>query len=596
MKGIKMKKLFAICIITLGMISLASCVTEQDSRADIVFSNAEIYTMEEDQPWASAVVITGNTIRAVLSSDDDIEQYIGPETRVIDLNGAFVLPGFIDGHVHFNNAGSLILDVNLLTVSDDEGLRKEIQRVVANLRPGEWITGGLWGAYEQWALGAAESTEEKKDRWEPNRVVIDDLSPDNPCLLNNFNRELYLANTAAIIAAGLDSLQVEGMQVDDEGQVTGLIYAGSPAIDIIQAIIPDKSHARLMRENRAALKHLAECGIVEIHDIAVPDQTERFVELEKAGGLTCRVLLRPDLSRGAELKESALTMGLHPETNQKDQALRYGPLKGYVDGIMGSHGALFFEPYNDQPDNYGHYRRHTSDDPEHKEPNLEKLYSLLKIGYDAGFVANVHAIGTKGVSILLDTVERLKNETGKDLRGFRVIHAQVIRPDDFPRFRNLNIIAEVNPYHISDDMRWMEERIGHERCKGAYAFKSLLNNGAILSFGSDWPGTNAAEYHCHPKYLLHAAVNRTTLNGEPEGGWFPEQKISMHEALKAYTINNAYAAFEDDIRGSIKTGKLADITVCDRNLMSIDPSEILDMEILLTMVDGKIVFERSKPE
>jgi predicted amidohydrolase YtcJ len=222
---------------------------------------------------------------------------------------------------------------------------------------------------------------------------------------------------------------------------------------------------------------------------------------------------------------------------------------------------------------------------------MDKMYDLITTGYDAGFVSNVHAIGTKGVSLMLDTYERLMTYLEHDLEGFRVIHAQVIRPEDFPRFNQLNVIAEVNPYHISDDMRWMEERIGHERCKGAYAFKSLLDNGAILSFGSDWPGTSAAEYFMHPKYLIHAAVNRTTINHEPEGGWFPEQKISVHEALKAYTINNAYAAFEDKIRGSIKEGKLADITVCDLNLIKADPSEILDMNVVMTIVDGKIVFD-----
>jgi predicted amidohydrolase YtcJ len=223
---------------------------------------------------------------------------------------------------------------------------------------------------------------------------------------------------------------------------------------------------------------------------------------------------------------------------------------------------------------------------------MEKMYRLIKTGYKAGFVSNVHAIGTKGVSLMLDTYERLSKDLGKDLAGFRVIHAQVIRPRDFPRFKKLNVIAEVNPYHISDDMRWMEERIGHERCKGAYAFKSLLENGAILSFGSDWPGTSAAEYHVHPKYLIHAAVNRTTLKGTPKSGWFPGQKISVHEALKAYTINNAYAAFEDHTRGSIKKGKLADITVCDRNLLKINPEDILNMEVAMTIVDGKVVFER----
>jgi predicted amidohydrolase YtcJ len=223
---------------------------------------------------------------------------------------------------------------------------------------------------------------------------------------------------------------------------------------------------------------------------------------------------------------------------------------------------------------------------------MEKMYDLLEVAHEAGYVANVHAIGTKGVALMLDTYERLMQDLGTDLAGYRVIHAQVIREEDFPRFKQLNVIAEINPFHLSDDMRWMEERIGHERCKGAYAFKSLLNNGATLVFGSDWPGTSAAEYHVHPKYLIHAAVNRTTVKNLPEGGWFPEQKIPVEEALKAYTINGAKATFEGDVKGSIKAGKLADIAVIDRNLLEIDPEDILDMEVLMTIVDGKIVFER----
>jgi hypothetical protein len=285
-------------------------------------------------------------------------------------------------------------------------------------------------------------------------------------------------------------------------------------------------------------------------------------------------------------------MGLHPKTGQKDGWLRYGALKGYIDGIMGTHGALFFEPYSDEPENHGHWREHTSDDPDLKVGNMDKMYRLIKAGLEGGFVPNVHAIGDRGVAEMLNLYERLKSESGIDLAGFRVIHAQVIRPQDFPRFRALNVIAEVNPYHIADDMRWMEERIGRDRCRGAYAFRSLLDNGATLSFGSDWPGTNAAYYEMHPKYLIFAAVARQTIKGTPPGGWFPEQRISVEEAIEAYTINNARACFEDRIRGSLEAGKLADITVFDRDLTEIPVHEILQAEVSLTMVDGRIVFEK----
>jgi predicted amidohydrolase YtcJ len=479
-----------------------------------------------------------------------------------------------------------------MMVSDEEGLRQEITRVVDILEDGEWITGGLWGAYEQWAVGdAGEKSAKKKKRWRPTRDMIDDITPDNPCFLCSFDYKLWLANTAALEAAGMGSKIFNGMEFDKPGKPSGLINRPSPAFDMMRKAIKDKSHQRLLDENRAALKALREAGIVEIHDIARPDQTERFLELQENGELTCRVWLRPDLSRGAELKEEGLTIGLHPKTKEKDLWLRYGALKGYIDGIMGTHGALFFEPYDDQPNNYGHWRRHTSDDPEFRTRNMEKMYNLIKIGLEGGFVPNVHAIGTRGVAEMLDLYERLKNE-GVDLEGFRVIHAQVIRDQDFPRFKTLGVIAEVNPYHISDDMRWMEERIGHERCKGAYAFKSLLDNGAILSFGSDWPGTSAALYHMHPKYLIYAAVARKTVKDTPEGGWFPEQRISVEEAIKAYTISNAYACFEVDIRGSLEAGKLADITVFDRNLTKIPEDDILNAEVTHTIIDGQIIFEK----
>ena len=583
-----------LCFLVLSAPVMAfACQGRSGGPADLILLNGEVYTMEEDHPWATAVVISGNRITAVLDDDAEAEPFRGPQTNVIDLQGKFVVPGFIDGHVHFNNAGSLINDANLMAVADDGGLVREMERLVGFLEKDEWITGGLWGAYEEWSLGAENAGEKKGARWEPDRWLIDDITADHPALLNSFDRALYLANTAALRAAGLEDAPVQGMQLNADGAPTGLIYRDSPALGRIRAVQKPKSHERLLNESRAALKALREAGIVEIHDIATPDQTARFIELQKSGDLTARVWLRPDLSLGAELGAQGFTMGLHPETKEPDTFLRYGALKGYIDGIMGTHGALFFEPYDDQPDNFGHYRSHTSSDSLMLEGDMEKMYGLIGAGLDAGFVPNVHAIGDKGVALMLDLYERLKNE-GVDLNGFRVIHNQVVRPQDFPRFQELGVIAEVNPYHISDDMRWMEERIGHERSKGAYAFASMLESGTKLSFGSDWPGTSAAEYHMHPRYLIHAAVNRTTLNHTPEGGWFPEQKISVHEALKAYTINNAFAAFEEDIRGSIRAGKLADITVCDRNLMEIDPRDILDMTVEMTIVDGKVVFQREE--
>lgn len=565
-----------------------------ENKADILFINAQIYTMEPSQPWASAIAIKGNRILAVLAETESFTSYQGKNTQLIDLDGKFLLPGFIDSHTHFSSAGALINDANLLTVANDAGLIAEMQRVSSLLEADEWITQGLWGAYEQWTQGSSgQHSSGNIQRWKPNRHIIDPYTQHHPVFINSFDKAFYLANSAALAAAGIQNTLMDGMELDGNGTPTGLIYSGSPAIEKIRAVIKPKSPQRLMNENRAALKELREAGVVEIHDITDDRQMEHFVKLQRQGELTVRVWMRADLSRAQEFNDKGIKMGTHPITRQTDNYLRWGAYKGYIDGIMGNHTALFFEPYSDQPDNYGAYRHQTSDDPPpYKTGNMEKMYAYLKTAHQGGFIANVHAIGTKGTALMLDTYERLMQDIGHPLDGYRVIHCQVVRPQDFPRFKELNVIAEVNPYHLSDDMRWMEERIGHERSKGAYAFKSLLVNGATLVFGSDWPGTNAAKYFVAPKYLLHAAVNRTTVQHTPEGGWFPEQKITMEEALKAYTINAAKATLEEHLRGSLKPGKLADITVLDKNLLTLNSKDILKVNVEMTMVDGKIVYRR----
>ena len=587
----KRHRIAAAIMLTGTVLAFASCAGSPEP-ADLVLRNGDITTLDAGLPRARAIAVKGGAIAAVCASDEEGERWIGAATKVVDLRGGWAVPGIIDGHVHFNQAGALILDANLMTVSDEAGLRAEMARVAGLLDDGEWITGGLYGAYEQWALGdAGAAGSKKKEPWRPRRAMIDDLTPANPCLLSRFDNKEWLANTAALEAAGLDREPLEGLEMGPDGKPTGIVLAGTPAFRNLRQAQKPKSRARLLEENRAALKALREAGIVEVHDIERPDQTDRFIELEERGELTCRVWLRPDLSRGEELGRAGFAMGLHPKTKGRSAWLRYGALKGYIDGIMGTHGALFFEPYDDEPWNSGHWRPHTSDDPELKVRNMEKMYGLIKAGLEYGFVTNVHAIGDRGVAEMLDLYERLKKE-GVDLTGFRVIHAQVIRPQDFPRFKALGVIAEVNPYHVSDDMRWMEERIGPGRSRGAYAFRTLIENGTTLSFGSDWPGTSAALYHMHPRYLIYAAVTRQTLAGAPEGGWFPEERITVEQALRACTINNAAAAFEGDLRGTLTKGKLADITVFDRNMMRIAPADILKAEVTHTIVGGKIVFAK----
>jgi len=284
------------------------------------------------------------------------------------------------------------------------------------------------------------------------------------------------------------------------------------------------------------------------------------------------------------LKELGVAIG------SGDAWIRLGAVKSHIDGIMGTSSARFFEPYTSNPETRGGWRKLTSDEDGNF---VEGKFLRYMLDADAaGLQLTVHAIGDEANWLLLNYLEELIAQNGLKPRRFRLVHAQVIAPDDFARLGPLDVVAEVQPYHLSDDMRWMEERIGHERCRGAYAFKSIMESGATLSFGTDWPGTSAAEYPINPMLGLYAAVTRQTITGDPPSGWFPEQRITIEQAIRAYTLNTAYANFEEDEKGSLVVGKLADITVLDRNLLEIEPRELLEAQVLYTIVDGRIVYER----
>jgi hypothetical protein len=271
-----------------------------------------------------------------------------------------------------------------------------------------------------------------------------------------------------------------------------------------------------------------------------------------------------------------------------DEWIKLGAVKGHIDGIMGTSTARFFQPYSNDPTNRGKWRPLMVDE---KGDFVEGKFLKYMLDADSWKLQiTVHAIGDEANHVLLDYLEELNKHNGPRDRRFRLVHAQVLAPDDFKRLGKLGVVAEVQPYHLSDDMRWMEERIGRERCKGAYAFKSIEESGAVLCFGTDWPGTSASEYPINPLLGLYAAVTRQTISGDPAGGWFPEQRISIEHAIRAYTYNTAYANFEEKAKGSIEVGKLADIVVLDKNLLSIPPREMLDAKVVYTIVGGKIVY------
>lgn len=529
-------------------------------EATLLLTGARVWTGNPEQPWAAAVAVAGERILAI-GSADDLARFRGPATRVLDLSGRFVAPGFIDNHTHFDRAGELILGVNLLDVSDEAGLARRVREARDRLPRGSWLVGGDWGAY------ALDSP------FRPHRSMIDPVTPDNPALLAKWDRSLFLANGAALAAVGA-SCQWPGVECDDAGAMTGRL---SPeAAQRVRAAIPPRPLEQRLAEARAALDQLRGFGVTGIHDITPPEQLAVFQELRRRGELTVRVYARPTLDKWKELSAVGIRHGFG------DDLLKIGGLKGFVDGIMGNSSARFYEPYL------------TSGERGSWRPMMEPAGNMEKLllGADAnGHWPQVHAIGDEAIDVLLDLYEKVMAANGPRERRFRVIHTQVLRgPEVARRMARLGVIAEVQPYHAIDDMRWMEQRIG-ARARWAYAFKTLQEAGVRLSFGSDWPGTNASWYPASPVLGLYAAVTRQTLEGEPAAGWFPEERVDVETALRAYTVHNAWAAGEEAIKGTLAPGKLADLVVLDRDPFAVPPAQLKDLRVLLTVLGGRVVFE-----
>ena len=574
--------------------------------AELVLINGRVYTLDASRPWGEGVAITGDRITAVGTSAE-VRKLAGPRTRIVDLAGAFVSPGFNDAHVHMDATGALLTGVNLLDVHTEELLRERIRGAASRLPKGSWILRGDWGAYEQWgegSAGAAAGPGASAGPFTPERRMIDAVSPDHPVFVSRFDRSMFLANSVALERAGITEKTPAppGGEIvkDASGRLTGVLKGA--AADLVRKVIPPIGFEERLMQVRAVLREAREGGVTTMQDLSSAEQVMAYQELRRRGELTARINIRPQLYRAEDLATLGFSRGFG------DDWLRLVGFKAWVDGIMGNSAALFFEPFRHDPRNRGSLRQvmfpegqegaamtMTAKDHYTRFPpgNLERL---IKVAARSGVPPHVHAIGDLGNRILLDVYERVLTEEGllgTDHR-WRVIHAQHVHPDDFARFGQLMLVAEVNPYHISDDMRWMEERIGNERARDAYAFRKLKDAGAVLIFGSDSPGTNAARYFLSPVYGLYAAVTRQTLKGEPKEGWFPDQRLTIEEALEAYTKGPAWASFEEDRKGTLAPGMLADAAVFDTDLVKAGrtkPADLLEAKVLYTIVGGKVVYE-----
>ncbi len=575
-----------LCVVLIGVLSGCQAPARE---ADLVLLNARIWTGDTLQPWAEALAVRDGRLLAV-GTNADIRRHQTTHTAVLDGQGRLVTPGFTDDHTHFAQAGALLLGVNLLAVSTPTPLVDRVRAVRDHLPDSAWITGGDWGAYEDWASGStgdSGAAQPTTPRFAPDRTLIDSITPTTPVLLRRWDRSTYLANGVALAAANLSCNQrvpgLECLQGTPTGRITG------EALRRIQEIIPPKKFGQRIREAKTALAHLNALGVTGIHDITAPEQLPVYQALNQEGSLTVRINARPTLDKWSHLAAVGIPQGFG------DDWLRIGGLKGFVDGIQGNSTARFYEPQLHSGER-GTWRDSTntgatSGPGSGMEPAGTMESNLL--GADrAGYWPQVHAIGDQAIDTLLDLYEKVMRDNPTRERRFRIIHSQVLRGSDVAeRLARLGIIAEVQPYHAIDDMRWMEERIG-ERARWAYAFRTLELAGVTLIFGSDWPGTNASWYTADPMKGIYAAVTRQTLDGNPEGGWFPEERVSLETALRAYTVNSAWAAGQEEVLGTLSAGRLADFVILDQDLFTIPPTEIKNVQALVTVVGGRVVFDR----
>ena len=531
--------------------------------ADLALINSRIWTGDKSRPWAEALASKGERIIAV-GSNDEIKKLTDSKTRIIDLQGKLALPGFIDDHTHFIIGGSHLLSVDLRDAGTPEEFARRIKVHAEKLTPGRWVTGGDWD-HERWPGGPL-----------PTKNLIDAYTKNNPVFVTRLDGHMGLANTVALRLAGIYKETKDppgGTIVRDPktGEPTGILK--DDAQDLINRVIPAPTNAEHEEALKAALAEAARAGVTSIQDITPWADFEIYKKLRDSGALSVRVYARTPMSQWKRQAEIVARQGVG------DDWLRLGGLKAFMDGSLGSTTALFFEPFTDAPSTSGLM----------VDDNIPegKLKQNIKEADKAGLQCSVHAIGDKANNMLLNYFEEVAKENGARDRRFRIEHAQHLLPGDIPRFGKLGVIASMQPYHAIDDGRWAEKRIGSVRIRTTYAFRSLLDSGATLVFGSDWFVAPLS-----PILGIHAAVTRQTIDGKNPGGWVPEQKIMVEEAVRAYTAGAAYAEFAEKNKGSLEVGKLADVVVLSQDIFKIRADEIQKTRVTHTIVGGRVVYAR----
>ncbi len=530
--------------------------------ANLILFNGKLWTGNPHNPIAEAVAVSGDMIIGV-GSTDEIMKFANSSTHAIDVDGRLILPGFIDCHTHFMQGGRELLSIDLRDAPTEEEFALRIKEYTEQCPPGQWITGGNWD-HTLWLNGQL-----------PHRKWIDRYTPKNPVFIARVDHHAGLANSLALELAGItrNTADPEGGLIardEDTGEPTGILKES--AMGLVREVIPRPTAEDNKRALRAALDNAARCGVTSLQDCAGWDELDIYRTALASGELTVRVYLLTPLSDWQKQTEYIAEHG------RGDKWLRLGGVKGFADGSLGARTARFWEPYADAPDTRGLWTTAMSSG---------KMESLALAADAAGLQLSVHAIGDEANHAMLDIYEKVIEKNGKRDRRLQIEHAQHVHPVDFERFSKLNVIASVQPYHIIDDGRWAEQAIGHKRCETTYAFQMFLEHDVKLAFGSDWPVAPL-----DPLLGIYAAVTRQTLDGKNIDGWFPEHKITVEEAVRAYTVDAAYAAFEEDIKGAIEVGKLADFVVLSEDIFAIEPADIRNVKVILTVVGGEICYSQ----
>jgi predicted amidohydrolase YtcJ len=549
-----------LAVLVISPFMVATRIQAQSCTADLVILNAKVHTVDVTRPDAQAVAICGERIARV-GTNDEVRRLAGAGTRTIDAGGRLLVPGFNDAHVHLVSGAEELVGVDLRPATDEQDFARRLGAYAARLPKGRWIQGGYWD-HEAWP-----------SRTLPTHALLDRVTPEHPVFVQRLDGHMGVANALAMKLAGItrDTKAPDGGTIvrDASGEPTGVFKDN--ATDLVTRAIPPDTLDETMDKARAALKHAASLGVTTIQDMtASATELRAYNALRASGELTARIYSIQN--HGIEgLVEAGIATGFG------DDWIRIGGQKLFADGSMGSGTAAFFEPYTDDPSTRG-LLIHTR----------EALEKAIFAADAAGFQVIVHAIGDRANAMVLDALEKLQKERGPRDRRARIEHAQVVRDSDKVRFKTLGVIASIQPSHCIDDMRWAERRIGKERSRIAYDFKSFADVGARIAFGTDW-----FVEPLDPMLGLYAAVTRQYRDGTPAGGWFPEERITMAQAIEYYTLGSAYAEFADERKGSITEGKLADLVLLSKDLFSIPPREILETKPVLTIAGGRIVYEQS---